>query len=79
MLITTAKAALAAFWLLALGNLLLPFAGPYLSGMAVLLLLIHLMEIVVLHGRLHRQARPWTDRLQVLLFGVLHLHRLRVA
>jgi putative membrane protein len=73
---TAAKAVLAVFWLLALVNLLVPFANPYLNWLAALLLLIHLVEIVALHGRLQRQARPWADRLQILLFGVLHLRGL---
>ena len=72
-----AKAVLGLFWLLALANLLQPFAGPYLSWIALALLLIHGLEIVLLHGRLQRQAQPWKERLLVLLFGVLHLRGMR--
>lgn len=72
-----AKGALALFWLLALVNLIQPFAGAYMGWIALLMLLVHLLEIVLLHGRLQRQAQPWVDRLQVLLFGVLHLRTLQ--
>ena len=68
-----AKGALAVFWLLALVNLLHPFAGPYMTWVAALMLLVHVLEIALLHRRLQRQARPWQGRLQVLLFGVLHV------
>lgn len=71
-----AKGALAVFWLLALVNLLYPFAGPYMTWAAALMLLVHVLEIALLHGRLQRQAEPWKDRLQVLLFGVLHVRGL---
>lgn len=72
-----AKGALALFWLLALINLVQPFAGSYMSWIALLMLLVHLLEIALLHDRLQRQAQPWRDRLQVLLFGVLHLRTLQ--
>lgn len=68
-----AKGALAVFWLLALVNLLYPFAGPYMTWIAGLMLLVHVLEVALLHSRLQRQAQPWQDRLQVLLFGVLHV------
>lgn len=68
-----AKGALLLFWLLALVNLLHPFAGPYMTWVAALMLLVHVLEIALLHRRLQRQAQPWQDRLQVLLFGVLHV------
>ena len=71
-----AKGALVVFWLLALVNLLHPFAGPYMTWVAGLMLLVHVLEIALLHGRLQRQAQPWQDRLQVLLFGVLHVRGL---
>lgn len=76
MRLNVAKAMLAAFWLLALVNLLVPFAGPYMTAIALLLLVIHGVEIAVLHARLQRQARPALARWQVLLFGVLHLRHL---
>ena len=78
-MLTFAKALLALFWLLALGNLLHPFAGPYMNGLALLLLALHTLEIVVLHGRLRRRARPWKERLLVLLFGLLHLRSMTAA
>ena len=71
------KTVLALFWLLALGNLVEPFAGPYLSGIALLLLAIHGLEVLLLHARLQRQAQPWKARALVLLFGVLHVRSLR--
>jgi putative membrane protein len=75
-MLNVAKAVLAAFWLLALVNLLVPFAGPYMTAIATLVLVIHGVEIAVLHTRLQRQARPAQARWQVLLFGVLHLRNL---
>ncbi|WP_394560424.1 DUF1145 domain-containing protein [Aquipseudomonas alcaligenes] len=71
-----AKGALLLFWLLALVNLLQPFAGPYLNWAALLILVVHVVEIVVLHSRLQRQTEPAKDRLLVLLFGVLHVRGL---
>ncbi|WP_043308127.1 DUF1145 domain-containing protein [Pseudomonas sp. ML96] len=71
-----AKVVLLVFWLLALVNLLQPFAGPWLSWAALLILVVHVLEIAVLHGRLQRQAEPAKDRLLVLLFGVLHVRDL---
>ncbi|MGL4316389.1 MAG: DUF1145 domain-containing protein [Pseudomonas sp.] len=71
-----AKGVLLVFWLLALVNLLYPFAGSYMTWIAALMLLVHVLEIALLHGRLQRQAQPWQDRLQVLLFGVLHVRGL---
>lgn len=75
-MLNIAKGALLLFWLLALVNLLYPFAGPYLSWAALLILVVHIVEIAVLHGRLQRQSQPGKDRLQVLLFGVLHVRGL---
>lgn len=78
-MLTFAKAVLALFWVLALVNLFLPFAGVYMSWVALLLLVVHAAEILLLHGRLQRQVQPWKDRLLVLLFGVLHLRGMRGA
>ncbi|EMG4342666.1 DUF1145 domain-containing protein [Pseudomonas aeruginosa] len=64
------------FWGAVLVNLLHPFAYPLnwlLSIAGGLILLIHLIEILVLGGRLKARAHPWLDRLQVLLFGVFHM------
>lgn len=74
-----AKGALLLFWLLALINLLYPFAGPYLTWGALLILVVHVLEIALLHGRLQRQVEPWKERLQVLLFGVLHIRGMAKA
>lgn len=78
-MLKVAKAVLALFWLLALANLIQPFAGPYMNWIAVALLVVHLLEIALLHGRLQRQAEPWKARLLVLLFGVLHVRGMRTA
>jgi putative membrane protein len=75
-MLKVAKGALVVFWLLALVNLLHPFAGPYMTWVAALMLLVHVLEIALLHGRLQRQAQPGKDRLLVLLFGVLHMRGL---
>ena len=40
-----------------------------LSGVLVL---VHAAEILLLNGRLKARPAPWLERLQVLLFGVLH-------
>ncbi|MCS9218255.1 hypothetical protein N1E93_32925, partial [Pseudomonas aeruginosa] len=38
--------------------------------------LVHAAEILLLNGRLKARPAPWLERLQVLLFGVLHLRSL---
>ncbi|MGV8268431.1 DUF1145 domain-containing protein, partial [Pseudomonas aeruginosa] len=38
-----------------------------------LILLIHLIEILVIGGRLKAREHPWLDRIQVLLFGVFNM------
>ncbi|WP_225592390.1 DUF1145 domain-containing protein [Pseudomonas sp. PDM15] len=43
-----AKGALVVFWLLALVNLLQPFSGPYITWVAALMLLVHMLEIALL-------------------------------
>ncbi len=73
-----AKGALAMFWLVALVNLAYPLGELHrpillLSG---LLVLVHAAEILLLNGRLKARPAPWLERLQVLLFGVLHLRSL---
>ncbi len=60
------------FWGAVLVNLLHPFAYPLnwlLSIAGGLILLIHLIEILVLGGRLKARAHPWLDRLQVCCSG----------
>ncbi|MFC5695408.1 DUF1145 domain-containing protein [Pseudomonas sp. GCM10022186] len=64
------------FWLVVIANLVSPFARPFemlLNGAGVLLILVHLFEIVLFNSLLRQRARPWLDRLQLLLFGVFHL------
>ncbi|MBT8764627.1 DUF1145 domain-containing protein [Metapseudomonas boanensis] len=64
------------FWLAVIANLFVPFAAPFdvlLNGAGALLLLVHLGEALLFNPLLQRQARPWLDRLQLLLFGVFHL------
>lgn len=76
---TIAKAAMLIFWALALSNLLWPFGSPWevpLNAIAGVTLVLHLTEIVLFHQHLQQQAAPGLHRLQVLLFGVLHLQRL---
>ncbi|HCF6041788.1 TPA: DUF1145 domain-containing protein [Pseudomonas aeruginosa] len=73
-----AKGALATFWLVALVNLAYPLGELHrpillLSGVLVL---VHAAEILLLNGRLKARPAPWLERLQVLLFGVLHLRSL---
>ena len=76
-MLNIAKGALLAFWLLALVNLAWPFAGPFLGWAALLIMLIHALEIVLLQARLQRQPQPWRARLLVLLFGVLQVRSLQ--
>lgn len=75
-----AKGALAMFWLVALLNVLYPFAAPlnaWLNWAAGLVLLVHVGEVLLFGPRLRGRPRPWLARVQVLLFGVLHLPALR--
>jgi len=79
-LLSFAKGALAMFWLVALLNLLYPFATPlggWVNWAALLLLLAHVGELLLFRARLQGLPAPWWQRLQVLLFGMLHLQRLR--
>lgn len=79
-LLSFAKGALAMFWLVALLNLLYPFGAPvqqpllWLSGG---MLLVHLGEVLLFDRRLRATSQPWLARIQVLLFGLLHLRGLR--
>lgn len=75
-----AKGALAMFWLVALLNLFLPFGEPLhrpLLLAAGLMLLAHIGEAVLFNRRLKARPYPWLERVQVLLFGFLHLRGLR--
>ncbi|WP_457789715.1 DUF1145 domain-containing protein [Pseudomonas sp. PL-6] len=79
-LLSFAKGALAMFWLVALLNLLYPFAAPlggWVNWTALALLLAHLGELLLFRARLHGRPGLWRQRLQVLLFGLLHLQTLR--
>lgn len=73
------KALLLLFWLAALLNLAMPFGSPWslaTSAVAGVLLVLHLTEILIFHRLLAAQAEPMRHRLQVLLFGILHLQQL---
>lgn len=73
------KALLLLFWLAALFNLAMPFGSPWalvINAMAGVLLVLHLLEILIFHRLLSAQAAPMRHRLQVLLFGILHLQQL---
>ncbi|MFZ6045477.1 DUF1145 domain-containing protein [Pseudomonas sp. CR3202] len=64
------------FWLVVIANLVSPFTQPFqllLNGAGILLILVHLVEIFLFNSLLRTRARPWLDRLQLLLFGVFHL------
>ncbi|PTU76135.1 DUF1145 domain-containing protein [Pseudomonas mangrovi] len=76
---TIAKVFMLAFWALALANLLAPFGSPWevpLNAIAGVTLVLHLVEMLLFNKYLQQQPAPGLHRLQVLLFGVLHLQRL---
>lgn len=75
-----AKGALAMFWLVAVLNVVYPFAEPlhgWLLAASALMLLAHVIEMAIFNRRLAQRPQPWLDRVNVLLFGVLHLKSLR--
>lgn len=75
-LLSFCKGALAMFWLVALLNVLYPFAEPlgrWCNGLALILLLAHLAEVALFHKQIMARPKPWLGRIQVLLFGVLHI------
>lgn len=79
-LLSFAKGALAMFWLVALLNLFYPFASPlggWVNWSALLILLAPIGELLLFSSRLRDMPGLWWQRLQVLLFGMLHLQRLR--
>ncbi len=79
-LLSFAKGALAMFWLVAVVNLIYPFGEPLYWPVTLLaggMLAVHGLEVLLLNRRLQSRPQPWLDRLQVLLFGVLHLRSLR--
>ncbi|TBU94698.1 DUF1145 domain-containing protein [Phytopseudomonas dryadis] len=66
----------ALFWCVVLANLIDPFAQPFaallaLAGVAVLVL--HGLELALFNARLREQTKPWSARLLVLAFGILHV------
>ncbi len=70
------KGAAVLFWLSLLGALSGALAKPFdqlLSLLALVLILIHGVELWLFGGAFSGRANPWLDRLQVLLFGVFHL------
>ncbi|MDE3735454.1 MULTISPECIES: DUF1145 domain-containing protein [Pseudomonas] len=74
------KGALAMFWLVALLNLIHPFGEPLQQPLllaAGAILLAHVGEAAVFNRKLKARPHPWLERLQVLLFGFLHLRGLR--
>ena len=70
------------FWLAVLSNLIQPFAAPFaqlLDMAAGAVLLLHLLQLALCHGRLKASPRPTVDRLLLLVFGAFHLHALPSA
>lgn len=64
------------FWLSLLGALSGVLAKPFdqlLSLLALVLILVHGLELWLFSAAFSGRANPWLDRLQVLLFGVFHL------
>lgn len=81
-LLNFAKGALAAFWVLAILNLLYPLGDAWywpVNLIAGAILLAHVGEVALFNKRLASRPQPWLERAQVLLFGVLHLRGLRSA
>ncbi|MGP0170569.1 DUF1145 domain-containing protein [Pseudomonas sp. NCHU5208] len=79
-LLSFLKGALAMFWLVALLNLLYPFATPlgaWVNWAALFLLLAHAGELLLFRSRLEGMPGLWWQRVQVLAFGMLHLQTLR--
>ncbi|TIH07253.1 DUF1145 domain-containing protein [Pseudomonas leptonychotis] len=73
------RGALATFWLLALLNLIYPMGeGWYLTVnlIAGAMLLAHVGELLLFNARLVNLPQPWWHRVQVLLFGFIHLRGL---
>lgn len=74
LLLPAAKLLVLLFWLAVLGNLASPAAHPFdwlLDLCALAVLLLHLAELPLFAARL--RGRRWHHRLQVLLFGGVHL------
>jgi len=78
-LLSFAKGALAMFWLLALANLFVPLGEAWywpVNLAVAAVLLAHIGEVLLFRRRLQAQPQPWLARMQVLLFGVLHIQAL---
>lgn len=76
---TIAKVAMLGFWALAAYNLIAPLGSPWqvpINAIAAVTLFLHLLELVLFNKYLKKQPSPGVHRLQVLLFGLLHLQRL---
>jgi putative membrane protein len=74
------KGLAALFWLSLLGALAGVLAKPFdqlLSLLALVLILVHGLELWLFSGAFAGRANPWLDRLQVLFFGVFHLALLK--
>ncbi|SEJ08180.1 DUF1145 domain-containing protein [Pseudomonas sp. NFR16] len=67
------------FWLVVLVNAVVVLPNPFdvlikLAG--GFLLLTHLLEVLLFNGSLRGRPHPWRDRLQIVFFGIFHLHSL---
>ncbi len=81
-LLVMGKVLAAIFWGVVLANLLQPFAQPFallLQLAGALLLLIHGLELWAFNKRLATCQSPGQERVQILLFGIFHLHGLSAA
>lgn len=70
------KALTVVFWWVVLYNLLMPRALPFnllINAAGAVLLMVHVLEILGFNARLRGRARPWFDRLQILLTGIFHI------
>lgn len=70
------KLLIAGFWLLVLINLAARLSDPFgmlINVIGAAVALIHVVEVLLFHGRLRGRPHPWRDRLQILLFGAFHL------
>ncbi|MES2821550.1 MAG: DUF1145 domain-containing protein [Pseudomonadota bacterium] len=67
------------FWLALAINFFTPFAYPFALGLWLVggaIALLHLVELVLMQGRLLGRSRPWLDHVQGLVFGMFHLYAL---
>lgn len=70
------KLGLVVFWIAGLVNLFMPFSDSF-GKLVWIILAAHVVEVIVFNSRLQARPQPWMDRLQVLLFGVVHVKSLR--